>query len=290
VCNGNDAVTLAPCAGKATGTAVRLYDTYPLSAPLVAALLLPSAQLAGALQSTLLAALQGNAVLSPRLLAIFSEASLCEGSGCNSVAADGCALDTVPPVEAQVVFSGLPDVALDRTTGKLTPAAVGLLTSALAAAVQADAGCPTCSVVVSRVTETGTGRVLFSAAGRRRAQASTTSVSVDFLVSGGSSSALASVASATSSSSSSSSFFSAVAANLATSGGSAYSSVTASKPAAAQSSARVVLELLGLLALLVLVVAPIAWFRYKRTCCWAREGAVKLREPAPGMVLRGAAV
>ena len=285
VCYGRDAVALAPCAGKANGTAVRLYDTYPLS-EMLATSLATTLSLPG-----LQAALQGDAVLSPRTLsALLSEVSICEGAGCNSVAADGCALDTVPPVVAQVVLSGLPAEALDSSTGKLTPTAVGLLTSALAAAVQLAAGCPTCGVDISRVTETGTGRVLFSAAGRRRAQALTSGVSVDFSVSGGSTSALASVTASTSSSSSSS-FFSAVATNLASNGGGAYASVTASKPPATQSSARKRLELLGLLALLVLVVgAPLAWCRYKRTCCWGHGGSSKLREPAPGMVLRGAAV
>ena len=188
----------------------------------------------------------------------------CSTAGCNAPTGDGCALSTTPVITT-VTFSGLPATATDAS-GTLTNAALGFLQTALGTAVTTTA-CSTCSVKVTSVVDTSTGKTIFTlTVGSRRRLAAPGALAVTFSVTGASASTLAAVATAAAAPA----FAAAATTALVTAGGASYSGVSAAPVAAAPATAANSTSpaLLGLLALLALLVAvPAAYF----LCC--KKGA-----------------
>ncbi len=200
------------CAGKAVGTAVRVYtDVTALSGTLgsnaaVAQSLVDNAQLGYLTTSSLLVR-----------NTLFDAITICNTAGCNDPTKDACALADKAAVAA-VVFNSLPPTAVGAD-GKLTAAAAAVLTNSIQYAVTATV-CATCKVALQRAVD-ASGRVL------RQLQATAGAVTVTFSIAGGSTATLAAVAAAVSTPSFTAAATSAVAANP------GYSTVTvASAPSA----------------------------------------------------------
>ncbi len=192
----------------------------------------------------------------------------------NNRSSDTCALATAP-VTASIIFSSLPAVAIDTSTGNLTTAAVGVLKASLQSAV-ASTVCATCSVAVQRVLETGSGKALFVAAARRLQAGG---VAVTFSTTGGSTAQLAAVTVAASSPAFAAAATAAIAAQPGYAGVAASSVATSSATASASpsvaassmsASAAAAAEkppaLLALLALLLL--PPLAYL-----VCYVRKAS-----------------
>jgi hypothetical protein len=175
---------------------------------------------------------------------------VCTAPGCNNPATDACALASAP-VSVTVSFSGLPDSAADAS-GKLTPAAVTLLTASLSTAVQSSA-CATCSVTVTKVVDTSKNTVVYSAS--RRRELALSALAVTFDVAGASTQTLAGVAAA----STAPAFSQAATKALVSTGGSAYASVAVSvAPASATSAGSSSPALIGLVGLVGLLFVGLA--------------------------------
>ena len=159
--------------------------------------------------------------------AYFNDFLVCTEPGCNNPATDACALASAP-VSVTASFSGLPDSAADAT-GKLTPAAVTLLTASLSTAVQSSA-CATCSVTVTKVLDTSKNTVVFNAS--RRRELALGALAVTFAVAGASTQTLAGVAAAATAPA----FSQAATKALVSTGGSAYASVAVSMAPASTNS------------------------------------------------------
>ncbi len=211
--------------------------------------------------------------------AYFNDLVVCTTPGCNNPATDTCALASAP-VSVTASFSGLPDSAADAT-GKLTPAAVTLLTASLSSAVQSSA-CATCSVTVTKVVDTAKSTVVFNAS--RRRELALGALAVTFDVAGASTQTLAGVAAAATAPA----FSQAAAKALAAKGGSAYASVAVSVAPTSTTTAGVAgvagPALIGLVGLVgLLFVGAAVYF----VCIKKSAGASKVGEPLPqqGMAL-----
>jgi len=181
-------------------------------------------------------------------------------------------------VSVTASFSGLPDSAADAT-GKLTPAAVTLLTASLSSAVQSSA-CATCSVTVTKVVDTAKSTVVFNASRRLALGA----LAVTFDVAGASTQTLAGVAAAATAPA----FSQAAAKALAAKGGSDYASVAVSVAPTSTTTAGVAgvagPALIGLVGLVgLLFVGAAVYF----VCIKKSAGASKVGEALPqqGMAL-----
>ena len=210
---------------------------------------------------------------------------LCTTAGCNSPAADACALAGAP-LTLTATLAGLPASAADPATGKLTSAAVALLTSSLATAVQSSA-CATCSVRITRVVDTASGAVVHSSDSGARARAlALGALAVTFATSGASAATLAGVAAAAAAPA----FSQAAASALLATGGSAYAGATvfvpppAAAPAAASAAPPALIGLVGLVGLVAVGLA-VYCFCVKKAAATSKVVA----SPAPevGVVASG---
>ena len=207
--------------------------------------------------------------------AYINDLLVCTVPGCNNPAADACALASAP-VSVTASFSGLPDSAADAT-GKLTPAAVTLLTASLSTAVQSSA-CATCSVTVTQVLDTSKNMVVFSASRRRELALGVLAVTFD--VAGASTQTLAGVAAAATAPA----FSQAATKALVSTGGSAYASVAVSvAPASTNSAGSAGPMLIGLVGLVGLLFVGVAVYC---ACSKKKAAAGKVVDmPQQGMAM-----